>query len=168
MWNDMVQNKFHLKQLTAAIRNLIKIVCTVSVMKFMDEITNSCKRHLQFAFPFLHKFKISHKMINTTIRKISFFFFFHSVSCDCNHLHTPKCRSGNSNCRKPHNSPNWDKSTAKQLGQQHTFCQNTICTKKNYYPCFFVKETCSHVELLRTCRHFSVSCRTVYRWVTTS
>jgi hypothetical protein len=62
----MIQNKIHLKHLTAVIQTLIKIGCANSEMKFTDEITNMFKGILHFAFPFVCKFKMSHKMINIT------------------------------------------------------------------------------------------------------
>jgi len=72
-------------------------------------------------------------------------------------------------CHNPHNSPNWVSRVTRRLVYKHTFCQSVVSTNKQ------TKKTCSIIiwktprlrfGLLRICQVFSVSCKTVYWWVT--
>lgn len=65
----------------------------------------------------------------------------------------------------PHNSSKWGSSITGRFGYKHTFFQNVVSTKEEFF--FFRKNAaCLSVGLLKIGQVNSVSCKTVCRWVT--
>jgi len=71
-------------------------------------------------------------------------------------------------CHNPHNFSNWDFRITRQMGYQHTFCQNAVSTKYCMSLHFCDNITCSGVGLLKIGHFFFVSYKTVYLWVMTN
>jgi hypothetical protein len=69
-------------------------------------------------------------------------------------------------CHNPHHSPNWFYRINRHLGYKNTFCQKVSTTKHRFSLYFLKKITCWSVGLLRTYQVYSISCKSVYRWVT--
>jgi hypothetical protein len=69
-------------------------------------------------------------------------------------------------CRNPHHSSNWFYCITRHRGYKHTFCQNVV-TKKHRFSLYFLKNIkCWSVGVLRIYEVYSISCKSVYRWVT--
>jgi len=65
-------------------------------------------------------------------------------------------------------SQNWDSFITRQMGYQHTLCQNAVSTKYRMSLHFCKNITCSGVGLLKIGQVFFVSCKIVYLWVMTN
>jgi hypothetical protein len=70
-------------------------------------------------------------------------------------------------CPNPPNSSNWILRIVRQLGYKHT-CQNVVSTK-NFLSLYFRKNITRLSDgVLRIGQVLGVSCKTVYRWITTN
>ena len=69
-------------------------------------------------------------------------------------------------CRNPHHLLNWFYRITSHLGYKHTFCQNVVTTKHRFSLYFLKNITFWSAGLLRIYQVCSISCKSVYRWVT--
>jgi len=67
--------------------------------------------------------------------------------------------------RNPRHSSNWFYRISGHLGYKHTFCQKVVTTKHHFSLYFLRNIICWSVGLLRIYRVYSISCKSVYRWV---
>lgn len=71
-------------------------------------------------------------------------------------------------CHNSHNSSEWDSGITRHHGYKNTSCQNFMSTKNCFSQYFRKNVTCLIVGLPRIVQVFSLSCKNVYRWVTTN
>jgi len=88
------------------------------------------------------------------------------VTESCNFWISTRSSHKGTICRNPHRSSNWFYRITRHLGYKHTFCRNVVTTKHCFSLYFLKNITCWSAGLLRIYQVYSISCKSVYRWVT--